>query len=237
LAADSAAVTDFRDQMAVSHNTLGWLLLQAGTPSEAESEFRQALEIHGKLADDNPKVPRYCDGEANALNNLSVALRRLGRTAEAREQCDRAVGLREALVRDNPGVPGYRGGLAENLLNRGLALLAQGDRAGAAADLRRATGLYAAEPSLTGEDRYVFGCARAALSGLAGQGGSGVSAAKGACEAEAAMALLHGAVAMGYRSLEAYRTAEALDPLRGRTDFRLLMMDLAFPDEPFGRAE
>jgi hypothetical protein len=37
----------------------------------------------------------------------------------------------------------------------------------------------------------------------------------------------------GYRDADAYRTEDALDPLRGREDFKLLMMDLAFPVEPF----
>ena len=44
---------------------------------------------------------------------------------------------------------------------------------------------------------------------------------------------LHRAVAMGYRNPDAYRTEEALDPLRDRPDFRLMMMDLAMPVEPF----
>jgi eukaryotic-like serine/threonine-protein kinase len=47
------------------------------------------------------------------------------------------------------------------------------------------------------------------------------------------MALLRRAVAMGYATLDDYRTADALDPLRDRDDFRLLMMDLAMPAEPF----
>jgi hypothetical protein len=38
---------------------------------------------------------------------------------------------------------------------------------------------------------------------------------------------------MGYRSPDAYRTEDALDTLRDRPDFRLLMMDLAMPTEPF----
>ena len=47
------------------------------------------------------------------------------------------------------------------------------------------------------------------------------------------MALLHEAVAMGYRDPDALRTEDALDPLRDRLDFRLLLMDLCFPAEPF----
>ena len=51
------------------------------------------------------------------------------------------------------------------------------------------------------------------------------------------MALLHKAVAMGYRTLDFFRTEDALDPLRDRDDFRRLMMDLAFPAEPFARGD
>ena len=47
------------------------------------------------------------------------------------------------------------------------------------------------------------------------------------------MALLHQAVAMGFSNLDAYRNEDALDPLRDRDDFRLLMMDVAMPAEAF----
>jgi hypothetical protein len=47
------------------------------------------------------------------------------------------------------------------------------------------------------------------------------------------MALLKKAVALGYRLEGAIRTEPALDSLRGRPDFRDLMMDLAMPAELF----
>ena len=80
---------------------------------------------------------------------------------------------------------------------------------------------------------YLRACCHAALAGLAG---AGMSAGPAAAEADAAMALLHQAVAKGHRNAAAFRTDDALDPLRGREDFRLLMMDLAFPTEPFAEA-
>ena len=51
------------------------------------------------------------------------------------------------------------------------------------------------------------------------------------------MSLLHKAVAMGHRDLASFRTEAALDPFRDRPDFRLLMMDLVFPAEAFGRGK
>jgi serine/threonine protein kinase/tetratricopeptide (TPR) repeat protein len=231
LADDNPAVTDFRSQIADSHNSLGNLHLNTGRPADAEVEYRQATAIYQRLADDNPKVPGYGDGAANT--HLSVALRRLGRPAAAREQCEPAVAIREDLVREDPKTTLYRSGLAENYLNRGLARRALGEPIGAAADARRAVALFDALPSRAGEAWFLSACAHGALVGLAGRDGSGVSAAEDTSEAETAMALLHKAVDMGYRTPDAYRTEDALDPLRGREDFRLLMMDLAFPAEPF----
>jgi serine/threonine protein kinase len=86
-----------------------------------------------------------------------------------------------------------------------------------------------------GEQWYATGCCHAALSGLAGKPGLGVSAGEGDVEAGEAMPALRKAVAMGYRSPETYRTEDELDPLRGREDFKLLIMDLAMPDDPFAR--
>ena len=61
----------------------------------------------------------------------------------------------------------------------------------------------------------------------------GVSSGEASSEAEKATALLAKAVTMGYRNPHPYRTDSALDPLRNRPDFQLLMMDLAMPTRPF----
>jgi hypothetical protein len=105
------------------------------------------------------------------------------------------------------------------------------------ADLRRSLGLYDALPSRSGEEWFLLACAHAALAGLAGKAGSGVTAGEASTEADAAMTLLHRAVGAGYRNPDAYRTEDALDPLRGRPDFRLLLMDLALPAEPFSKVK
>lgn len=85
------------------------------------------------------------------------------------------------------------------------------------------------DPSI-GENRQ---CTHPGPRHAIGPGGSGVSAARAVSEADAAMALLREAIAMDFRAVGAYRTEEALDPLRDHEDFRLLMMDLAFPSDAF----
>jgi hypothetical protein len=45
------------------------------------------------------------------------------------------------------------------------------------------------------------------------------------------------AARLGYRNPYAYRSEAALEPLRDHDDFRLLMMDLAFPVKAFAGPE
>src|SRR5262249_37412178 len=140
------------------------------------------------------------------------------------------------LVRENPELADYRDILAESYLNRGMARRALGDAAGAAADLREAMALFETEPSRWNERWFLSGCAHAALAGLAGRTGYGVSAVEAKSEAETAVAELQNAVAEGYRNPDVYRYEDALDSIRNLPAFRGLMLDLAFPDDPFARA-
>jgi hypothetical protein len=86
-------------------------------------------------------------------------------------------------------------------------------------------------------DLFETTCCHAALAGLAGRAGSGVSAAEWEIEAARAVEWLGRAVAMGYRNANEIRVESALDPLRSRDDFKLLMMDVAFPAEVFAQIE
>jgi hypothetical protein len=195
--------------------------------------YREGLAILQKLAGNDPKLSSYEQNAAAIGNNLSIALRRLGRLAEAGEQCERAITIMENLARQNLGSTEYRDLLAEFYLSRSLTRRASGEPAGAVADARRAVALFDALPVRSGEHWFLSACAHAALAGLAGRDGSGVSAAVGTSEAETAMTRLHKAVGVAYRNPEAYRHEDGLDPLRSRDDFKLLMMDLAMPAEPF----
>jgi hypothetical protein len=47
------------------------------------------------------------------------------------------------------------------------------------------------------------------------------------------MKLLHHAVGLKYCNADVYRSESALNPLRTRPDFQVLMTDLNFPSEPF----
>jgi tetratricopeptide (TPR) repeat protein/tRNA A-37 threonylcarbamoyl transferase component Bud32 len=237
LAADQPAVTDFRFNLVIGHGNLGRLLTSVGSPTEAEAELRQALEVGQKLADDNPTVTEYRRFLSHVRNNLGDAHRSLGRAAGARDSYDRAIALEERALQEAPTSRRYCNDLAWSLRRRGLTRRDLGDMAGAAADARRALALWEGLPSRTSEEWFETACCHAALAGLAGRASSGVSADEGITDADAAMDSLRRAVGMGYRSPEIFRTEDALGPLRGRDDLRLLMMDVAFPVEAFARGE
>ncbi len=148
--------------------------------------------------------------------------------AEARGYYDRAIAHTKPQVHEDPRYTWHRYHLVREMRRRGLTLRALGDPGSAASDSRRALGLCdKLPPSLW--NLFETACCHAALAGLAGRAGSGVSSAEGEIEATRAMGWLHRAVAMGYRNSNEIRIESALDPIRSRPDFKDLMLDVAFP--------
>ena len=225
LADRDPTVTAHRAELANNHLDLGILLSQTGRAAESEAEQRNAIALYQKLSDDNPNAPGHKVGLAGALYYLGDVLRGLGRLAEARQDYDRAIAIHEKLVKENPN-PWYRSLLAHSLRRRGLALRDLGDLTGGTADTRRALGLYDALTSRSGEEIFETACCRAALAGMAGKDGAGVSADDGKAEAALAMALLRKAVEGGFRNASAFRTESALEPFRPREDFNKLLKEL-----------
>jgi tetratricopeptide (TPR) repeat protein len=211
---------------------LGQLLVTNGDPSAAEAEFRAALTIYKQLADDNPKIHRYHGYLARALTGTAAALYAQGRPAEALTEYNKAVEIGERLVNQHPTVREFPGQLACSLRGRGLARRDLGNMA-AAADTVRALELFDALPFRSVDQWFETACCHATLSVLAGVAGSEVSESQGPLKADRAMDLLRKVVGMGYRHSSHFRTEAALDSLRGRDDFRLLLMDLAMPADPF----
>ncbi len=203
-----------------------------GRAAEALTAFRRERAIRQRLAAARPAGPTDRDALANCETNTAATLVALGRPAEARASCDRAIAIREDLIKGDPANASYAQGLAESLMRSGTAKAAVGDAASAAADSYRAAALYARHPP-GGESAIFRACCHGSLAGLAGAAGSGISAAEAASQAEEAIAIVRRTVAGGYRDVHLLRVEPGLAPLRSREDFRMLMMDLSFPAEPF----
>ena len=224
---ENADVTEYRNLLAETYLYIGFLKVNSGHPAEAVADFSREAEIRERLARDNQSVPMYRNDLANCLTNAATVLLRIGRPSEARGPCERAAALREPLTRDHPETTRFRDELAETYLRLGQVREAEGDPGGAADAWNRAIALFGTVPRLSGENTFYNGCTHALLASRDGQARTGAGAE--------AMALLWRAVALGYRNPSTYRTETALDPLRHRADFRLLMMDLAFPGDVFAR--
>jgi hypothetical protein len=203
-----------------------------GWPAEALAAFDRERAIRHRLGAARPGDDKDRDWLANCETNCAAALVALGRLPEAAACCDRAIAIREDLVRRQPTNHRFPQNLAESLMRLGIVRAAAGDAAGAATLWRRAAATFASHPP-GGESTVFRACCHGALAALASVASARVSAADGAAHAEEAMAILRREVAGGYRDFALLRVEPGLEALRSRDDFRQMMMDLVFPDEPF----
>ena len=225
---DIHAQIEFADSL----RQLGQILVQFGRPHDAIAYLDRGEEAWIKICEAQPGVPDYRHDLANWQINTGTVLLRIGRPAEARVRYQRAVAQCELLLSVMPAAQASRLALAKALLRLGHA---ETDVAGAAADWKRAVALLEAVSAPTGEVVFINAACHASISSLAGRAGTPVSASERDVEIDTAMALLRQAAGMGYRNPENYRDENALDSLRGRDDFRLLMMDMAMPADPLAR--
>ncbi len=234
---DHPAIAMFRDYLQGILHDLGIALARAGRWADAIAPARHALAIEDELVRQSPDNTYFRGNLANALALEADILVATGNSVEAKALCDRAISIAEELVQSDPERAIYAVYLADALLGRGQAQRAERANIEAAKDWRRSAAVLAGLKSPWGQVYVMAACCHAELSGLGGLPGSGVSAAEGQVEAETAMELLRKAVAMGMRNRAWLRTIPGLDPIRGRGDFRLIMMDIEFPAQPFARAD
>ena len=237
MADNNRAIPRFQSELADSLGAIGLQLAQAGRTDEAIDYYSREEAIWQKLAVSSSATPDDRDCLANCQTNKADALRRSGRLDEALAACERALAVREPLVEAQPDAQGYsqsyRAGLGNTYLRLGQVHCEMKNLPGAAAAWKRALARYGGIKSLENVNTFLMASCHAGLTGLAGRPGLGVPAAEVADHAEKAMALLRQAGTMGFRNPNAYRTESALDPLRNRSDFQAMMMDLAFPTQPF----
>ena len=143
-------------------------------------------------------------------------------------------GVLEGLVHENPSVADYRSGLAFSLTGLGRARGRSGNHAAAVADLRRAITLREGLTTLSLEARYDLAKITLLLAGLATDPQAGIPSAEGLAEAQRALAVLQKVIAEGHRDPK-MSTDPDFKPLRSRPDFRLLIMDLAMPADPYAK--
>jgi eukaryotic-like serine/threonine-protein kinase len=210
----------------------------AGRPEEALQSFGRSLAISERLVADRPAVFRYRNRVGVIQNQFSIAYTRLGRAAESLQAAGRAMETFERLMGDHPEVVSLQTQLATSLGQLGSMHQELGHRDDARRALERSCSVLEHHPQPEPVDLYNLACSRARLAGLAtAEATDGLSDGRdrGRREAEAAVASLRRAVVAGYKNLPDMIRDPDLDPLRSRSDFQLLMMDLAMPADPFAR--
>jgi serine/threonine-protein kinase len=131
-------VSSHRQNLALSHNSLGIQLIKEGRNEQAEGAFRRALALQKELVRDFPNLPLIRHDLAMSYANLGNRLALRGRPKEAEQRYRQALVVQTKLVEGHPGVPPYREQLVR-ILNTLAGLLVQTGRGPEAeALLRRA---------------------------------------------------------------------------------------------------
>jgi tetratricopeptide (TPR) repeat protein len=210
-------------------NNIGFLLANKRRYADALVMYRRAAE-HGEAAFARaPQVVENGRVLTIELANIAFNERLLGHANEALAAYRRVVEVTQKLARDNPAIPSLHGDLFLAYWN-----LAQYQRELKQTEPYQRTMRLARETIERLPDDWpqvLFDAARvrAEYSTFLGQSGSQSTApdrAEQQHEADLAVETLRKAVAAGFRDLEQLRTAEELNPLRGREDFKLLEADL-----------
>jgi serine/threonine-protein kinase len=223
------AVNSYREELGRTCNNLGSIYRQVGRPDDSARRYTEARDLYDGLARENPTASSFRMELANAWNSLGVLDLAAGRIDQAVASLQRGCGLLEVLAREEQGFGSYHNLLTGNLFNLAAAQRAAGRPRDSLETYRRAAALLEGIEKPNGSAAYNLACCYARL---------GEGLAPGA-ESEAALAravtTLRRAIALGFRDLNHMNADSDLDPLRSRPDFQLLMLELAFPADPFAR--
>ena len=200
-------------------------------------EYRVALAIYQRLNDGNPRSIQFQRKLVTCHNNIGNRLKATGRPTEAIEEYRRALAIEQKMADANPGAAQFKRDLAHGHATIGRLLSETGKTGEAAYTFRRAVDLDERLSGHSPVDWYNVACYHALLAGIAGKDGSGLTKDEGRVEARKALITLRRAIAAGFHTISLMRTDADLDSLRHRLEFKLLMMDAAFPAKPFARSK
>jgi tetratricopeptide (TPR) repeat protein len=220
-------VAEFKSELIPLLDGLGMNHVRDGTPSEGLRFLERARKLQEELSLSKPDDPILQMKLGGILNDHGMALAGVGRHPEAIDAFRAAVQHQRNALSRIPGSPQSRHFLSNHYWNLCKSMRALGRPEEAATAARESAALSPGDP-----DRlYSMACELSLCVPLAAdQQGAGPAAQDR--YARWALDALRQAVAAGFRNFAHMQVDSNLDPLRGRDDFRLLMMDLAFPARP-----
>jgi serine/threonine-protein kinase len=225
-----------QQMLALVLRTKSWIHMMAGHTALARPPIERAIAILEKTAAANPgrrdirdELTRYyCDlGEVEAAE---------GHPVEARAQFEKTLLLARRRALADPSDSSARSRWADSLRRIGTTLQASGRPVDAIAHYRSSLTVLEGLTAPTPTDVYDTACCHSLLAGAAPEPGSGLTPADARAEAKRAVAGVREAFARGYGNLVWVQRGDPdLKPIRRRPDFKLLMMDLIMPSDPFPR--
>jgi serine/threonine-protein kinase len=228
----------YRDQLASSQFLFADLLAATGRADEARQEQREGLALREGLVRAEPNVDAYKTSLAAGYSETARMELDAGRTSEALRRLEQAGSIYDQLAAAKPRDFLDREHQNVFQLALGKALEASGDLAGALRAYERSRLLTEQMPVLYSYYHFHLARVHARVSALAArQGPSPGLGDAGAPDAHAAKAVdeLQRALAAHYEVPSRIRTEPDLHSLRSRPDFQRLLLDLAFPSDPFAR--
>ena len=209
---------------------LGDLLSDAGKREKARETLEAAIALFDRAG---PNAMHQAD-LANCYYTLSAVQNDLGLRPKAIDSISNAIALLKPQGTVDHAAPMIVTNLALFHRQLGDLLRADGRPGDALASYHDSARMLdrLAEPALT--KFYALAIVRASIVATVAEAEGALSRAAEAAGFEA-MAALRRAVAAGYRDAVAIGRDRTFDALRSRRDFQLLLMDLAFPADPFVR--
>jgi tetratricopeptide (TPR) repeat protein len=220
----------YRSDLAWCWRYLSLALAASGDLDAALQQAEQAATLHEELLRTERDDVEFRWRRARCLDEIGRLRILSKRPDEAAEPLDQAATAYEELARENPVL--YAVDRARNRLYLASQRALSGRPEEAAGFIRRAGDILdQSSPVRPDLVLYDIACAYSLWS-VAGQDGA-ITPSEREARAGRAIAALRRAVADGYRDPEQMRRDPVLDPLRPRRDFRELMLDVSFPDDPF----
>ncbi len=227
--ADSSVIRD-QEQLVRINLQLAGILARDGRASEARAWYESAAAVALMLADAHPGNNEFKSRLAAIYHDLADFDSGIGKCSEAIRWSDQALAVRRKMIDTDPA---QKSSLADAARRHGIVLQKCRQPAQAVTAFRQAITILEGQSSAGA--LYDLACLQSLLSGIAADTGAGLTAADSQTEADNAMKSLRRAIAAGWRRPEHMRIDTDLDPIRSRSDFQMLMLDLAMPVDPFAR--
>jgi tetratricopeptide (TPR) repeat protein len=231
LAAANPSVPQFQTEYGIIFLDLGRILWLLGRKEEAIGHREKGCDLLQRVVSANPAVLDYQRWLIYGLFGLGSMRLEVGRIDAAIKAYQKGQDLRESVHRRNPSWASIHTPLAEGLSGLAQAQTRAGRTAVALRHLERARAIDEGLAAASATSRYGVACDLALCIPLVSRG------EERRRYGDEAMEALDQAIRQGYRDVAHMAKDKDLEALRSRSDFQLLMMDLAMPADPFARAD